>query len=60
MTGQEEMDRAAAQAAAELQEMDPECLKQMVRWWSRWYRQAGHRRLGRELARIAREQFPQT
>lgn len=50
----EEMDKFAEQAAAELRENWHRWSAHAVAvWWEKWYRDAGHRRLGRALVSIA-------
>jgi hypothetical protein len=45
----EEMDQYARQASDELHHLHPEAIKELANWWDKWYRLAGHRRLGRLL-----------
>ena len=45
----EQMDAAVRKAASELASLDPEALCPLARWWNRWFRALGHRRLGRLL-----------
>jgi uncharacterized protein (DUF305 family) len=54
-----EMDNEALLAEAEIsplvQELTPEqkqAIKKLQEWWSKWYRKAGHKRLGRIINNI--------
>lgn len=53
------MDAAAANAIADLKAEvsevlhDPEALTVFIRWWARWYREVGYRRLGKALVACA-------
>jgi hypothetical protein len=53
----DEMDKAADDAAKELEKLDPEAVKAVANWWSKWYHVAGHKRLGRKLLAKASSQF---
>lgn len=44
-----EMDAAAAEAEADLDNMDPAAVKAMSDWLAKWYLKAGYKRLGRIL-----------
>ncbi|MBW1933895.1 MAG: hypothetical protein J7L92_00800 [Dehalococcoidia bacterium] len=44
-----EMDRAAEEAAKELDKLDPVAVKTVATWWSQHYVHAGHKRLARKL-----------
>lgn len=49
-----EMDTAAREAQNDLTEMvDHEALEKshLLEWWEKWYRKAGHKRLGRILVK---------
>jgi len=49
-----EMDAAAIEAQNDLTEMiDHDALAQshILEWWEKWYRKAGHKRLGRILVK---------
>lgn len=45
----EEMERNATLAGKELEEMPDEEVTRLANWWKKWYRDAGHKRLGRRL-----------
>lgn len=47
----EEMDQAASVAEAELSRLTDEQIAVVSIWWSKNYMKAGHKRLGRILAR---------
>lgn len=50
----ERMDAEAALAKRELDELiksNPQAVKLMAAWWNSWYAKAGHKRLGRILAK---------
>ena len=44
-----EMDEAAYKAQEDLGSLDSEAVKVVTAWWEKWYRRAGHKRLGRVL-----------
>lgn len=46
-----DMDAAAAEAQNDLVEVDPEAVEKVRAWWEKWYRKAGHKRLGRILVK---------
>ena len=49
-----DMDSAAIEAQNDLTEMiDHDALEQshIVEWWEKWYKKAGHKRLGRILVK---------
>jgi len=50
MATPEEMDVAAKEAAKDLKNLDAKAVTLLSGWWQRWYRTAGHKRLGRLLA----------
>ena len=43
------MDRAAEEAAREIESIDKGAVKAVAEWWARHYMSAGHKRLGRIL-----------
>ena len=50
----EEMDAAAVEAQDDLTEMvDHDALEKshIVEWWDKWYKKAGHKRLGRIIVK---------
>lgn len=49
------MDNAAAEAENDLNELPDEAVNPMADWWHRWFQKAGHKRLGRILVGIAKE-----
>ena len=57
----EEMDKAAAEAENDLSNLigdgriGCECADAFVDWWGRWFMKAGHKRLGRILVAIHKE-----
>jgi len=58
MTTEEEMDKAAQAAEKELRqrlEAGAAPALYVAEWWARWYMQAGHKRLGRLMVKIAGE-----
>lgn len=50
-----EMDAAAAEAENDLANLPDEAVNPMAAWWGRWFMKAGHKRLGRVLTAIDRE-----
>ena len=52
----EEMDRAATDAENDLQNVNEQSLVEVANWWRKWYRKAGHKRLGRILLQHAQEE----
>jgi hypothetical protein len=59
MVTEEEMDKAALEAEKELRqklETSSATALYVAEWWSKWYMQAGHKRLGRLMVKIAKEQ----
>lgn len=50
----EEMDKAAAEAEAELKLMSQHVTVPMARWWQQNYMKTGHKRLGRILVAHAK------
>jgi hypothetical protein len=53
----QEMDAAAVAAEQELIQYGADWgLEEISRWWSTWYLRAGHKRLGRLLVKIAKEE----
>lgn len=49
------MDNAATDAENDLSNLTDEIVNPMADWWYKWFRKAGHRRLGRILVSIAKE-----
>jgi len=53
---QNEFDIAAEKAAKELEELvkklDEKTIREMASWWKRNYMKAGHKRLGRIIAKF--------
>lgn len=49
------MDNAAADAENDLINYSGESIDIIADWWGKWYIKAGHRRLGRILAQIDKE-----
>lgn len=47
----EQMDIAAADAQNDLVNVDPEAVEKVRVWWEKWYRKAGHKRLGRIIVK---------
>lgn len=45
----EQMDQFAADAQNDLVDVDPEAIEKVATWWKKWYKKAGHKRLGRVL-----------
>ena len=48
------MDKAAHEAQLELEELEPEAVDIVAKWWAKWYMRAGHKRLGRILVAYAK------
>ena len=46
-----DMDAAAAEAQNDLVNVDQEAVEKVTAWWEKWYRKAGHKRLGRILVK---------
>lgn len=57
---QNEFDIAAEKAAKELEELvkklDEKTIREMASWWKRNYMKAGHKRLGRIIAKFGQEE----
>jgi len=51
----EDMDSAATEAESDLNNLPDEVVLPVAQWWYKWYMKAGHKRLGRILVSIARE-----
>jgi len=51
----QEMDNAAAEAEEDLNNLPDEVVNPMAEWWYKWFMKAGHKRLGRILVNIAKE-----
>jgi len=49
------MDNAANDAEDELHSLPDSVVDPMADWWYRWFMKAGHKRLGRILVTIAKE-----
>lgn len=47
----EDMDGAAKEAAKELAKLDPKAMAVVKDWYKKWYLKAGHKRLGRLIAK---------
>jgi len=48
-----QMDSAAVDAENDLNNVDPDALAKVATWWKRWFKKAGHKRLGRILVQYA-------
>ena len=46
-----EMDAAAVEAQNDLVNVDPEAIEKVRVWWEKWFKKAGHKRLGRILVK---------
>ena len=46
-----EMDAAAIEAQNDLVNVDQDAVEKVTAWWEKWYRKAGHKRLGRILVK---------
>lgn len=46
-----QMDEAGVLAARELETLPKEAVDRVAQWWRDWYLKAGHKRLGRILAK---------
>lgn len=53
------MDRAAAEAEKELKFLKGKGILEVAAWWEKWFKTAGHKRLGRLLVMVAREGIPE-
>ena len=51
----EDMDSAATDAENDLNNLPHEVVLPVAQWWYKWYMKVGHKRLGRILVSIARE-----
>jgi len=47
-------EMAAGEAEKELLEMDAKIIDPICDWWNKYFRDAGHRRLGRILVSVAK------
>jgi hypothetical protein len=55
------MDEAALQAQAEVQNnFNAWSAKDIAEWWKRWYLKAGHKRLGRILVSMVKQEKTNT
>ena len=55
MATPEEMDAAANEAEEDLNNLPDEAVGPVAAWWAKWFAKAGHKRLGRILVAIDRE-----
>ena len=46
-----EMNAAAVEAQNDLVNVDQEAVEKVRIWWEKWYRKAGHKRLGRIIVK---------
>ena len=53
------MDRAAIEAEKELKLLRGKDVIAVAQWWEKWFKAAGHKRLGRLLVMVAREGIPE-
>ena len=49
----QQMDNAANEAEKDLENIPNEQLLVTARWFNKWYRKAGHKRLGKILVKVA-------
>ena len=49
------MDNAAGDAENDLINLPEEVIDTMAEWWGKWYLKAGHKRLGRILVQIYKQ-----
>jgi len=49
----QEMDNAANEAERDLESIPNEVLLVTAKWFNKWYRKAGHKRLGKILVKVA-------
>jgi hypothetical protein len=49
------MDNAATEAENDLINLPDDIVNPMAEWWGKWYLKAGHKRLGRILVQIYKE-----
>ena len=54
-----QMDRAAMEAEKELKFLKGKGITEVAGWWEKWFKTAGHKRLGRLLVMVAREGIPE-
>jgi hypothetical protein len=47
------MDNAANEAEKDLENIPNETLLATAKWFNKWYRKAGHKRLGKILVKVA-------
>lgn len=52
----EQFDASAEEARQDLANLESEAVVALAQWWAKWYTQAGHKRLGRILVQIAKEE----
>lgn len=50
----EKMDKAAAEAEEDLNNLSNEAVKEIGAWWRKHYMKAGHKRLARVLLQITK------
>lgn len=50
-----EMDSAARDAEKDLATLDHAAVEAVAAWWLKWYMTAGHKRLGRIMAKVAKK-----
>lgn len=50
-----EMDKAATDAENDLLNYSEEAIDTIADWWGKWYGKAGHKRLGRVLVQIDKD-----
>jgi hypothetical protein len=48
------MDAAAEEAEKGLGTLDRAAIEVVAAWWLKWYMKAGHKRLGRIMAKVAK------
>ena len=51
----EQMDIAAGKAQVELDNIDFQAVALVAEWWNKWFRSAGHKRLGRIIIQFREE-----
>jgi len=49
----QELDNAANEAERDLESIPNEVLLVTAKWFNKWYRKAGHKRLGKILVKVA-------
>jgi len=51
-----DMDAAASEAEQDLENLTGEAVVSVAQWFAKWYLKAGHKRLGRILVKISKQE----